>query len=162
MLISATPNVPFAALDTFFWAAIPNCLEDCSQQWILPTETTLYNFTVIDENGCVATDELRVNVRKDRLIYIPNAFSPDGNEDNELFMIYGGEGVDVIQTFQIFNRWGEIVFSRNGFQPDDPLNGWNGRFRGELLNPGVFVYYAKIRFADGHIEQYQGDVTLMR
>ena len=49
-----------------------------------------------------------------------------------------------------------------GFQPDDPDYGWDGTFRGQILNPGVYVYFAEIEFDDGIIILYEGDIALMR
>ena len=110
----------------------------------------------------IAEDEIVVRVRKDRLIYIPNAFTPNDDGFNDLFMIHGGQGVKQIKTFRIFNRWGEILYEGYNFQPNDPDFGWNGKFKEERLNPGVFVYLAEVEFIDGRVEIYKGDVTLVR
>jgi gliding motility-associated-like protein len=96
-------------------------------------------------------------------IYIPNAFSPwreDGN--NDIFMIFAKPGqVAQVDKFQIFDRWGDMVFSDQNFQPNDPSHGWDGRHRGKLMNPAVFVYYAEIRLIDGRVLLFKGDVTIV-
>ncbi|MEL6635565.1 MAG: hypothetical protein AAFW73_13915 [Bacteroidota bacterium] len=153
-----------AVIDTFYWT---DGLEDlrcdtCRGQWVAPTYTTTYGIFVEDANGCIDVDQLEVRVKKDRLIYIPTGFAPGATGENRIFTIYGGTGVEVVESFVIADRWGEIVFSAQNFQPNDPDFGWDGRLQGEFLNPGVFVYFAKVRFTDGRVELYKGDVTLIR
>ena len=82
-------------------------------------------------------------------------------------MINGGLGVEKINYFRIFNRWGEVVFAVESdagldIQPNDPNFAWDGTFRGQTMNPGVFVYVAEIEFTDGEVILYQGDVTLIK
>ena len=67
-----------------------------------------------------------------------------------------------IKSFLVFNRWGETVFERYNFQPNDPSLGWDGRFRGQMMNAAVFVYYLEVEFIDGETELFKGDVMLMR
>lgn len=152
-------------LDTLYWV---NGVEDlgcinCNGVWVTPTNSTSFSVFIEDENGCRDEDELFVRVKKDRLVYIPTGFSPgDENGENSVFMIFGGQGVAQVNKFVVAGRWGEIVFSAQNFQPNDPIYGWDGSLRGELLNPGVYVYMAEIEFTDGRVEIYKGDVTLIR
>ena len=67
-----------------------------------------------------------------------------------------------IDKFQVYDRWGEMVFTDSDFQPNDPAHGWDGRLRGKLMVPAVFVYYAEIRLIDGRVLLYKGDVTLVQ
>ncbi|MEL6867160.1 MAG: gliding motility-associated C-terminal domain-containing protein, partial [Bacteroidota bacterium] len=131
---------------------------------VTPFVTTTYEIQVEDKDGCRAEDRMVVNVSIDRPVFIPNAFSPNGDQFNQYFSIYASTDiVEEVEAFMVFDRWGEVVYERRAFQPlltDDP-DGWNGTFKGELLNPAVFVYYAKIRFVDGLTRIYKGDVTLM-
>ena len=70
--------------------------------------------------------------------------------------------VKEIKTFMIFDRWGNQVFGREAFQPNDPNYGWDGNFEGRPLNAAVFAFYAEVEFVDGWIEMIEGDITLMR
>ena len=70
--------------------------------------------------------------------------------------------IEQINFFQVFTRWGEPVFLAENFQPNDPQFGWDGRFRGEELDPAVFVWVAEVAFVDGRKEVIKGDVTLVR
>lgn len=131
---------------------------------ISPLETTLYEFLVVDTSGCVGIDQMLVTVIKDRKVYIPNAFSPNGDGWNDNFYIQTGpnQGVVQINTLKIFNRWGEIVYELNNFLPNNPEIGWDGMFKGKLMNQAVFVYYAEVEFKDGRVEVLQGNVNLLK
>ena len=155
-----------AEIDTIIWTPTTglSCTDCLNPRIDSLYQTTQYSVTVINQNGCRATDQIMVHLKKTREIYIPNAFSPQNLDGfNDVFMIYAGNGkVRQINTFRIYDRWGEIVFEAYNFQPNDPGNGWNGRLRGEFLNPSVFVYLAEIEFVDDVVELYKGDVTLIR
>ncbi|MCB0676387.1 MAG: gliding motility-associated C-terminal domain-containing protein, partial [Saprospiraceae bacterium] len=125
--------------------------------------TTTYTVELIDENGCPAEARVTVKVDRRKDIYAPNIFSPNGDGENDRFTLFARPGlVAEIHSLELFTRWGESVFLVENFQPNDPGAGWDGRFRGEALNPGVFAWLARIEFIDGTVEWYQGDVTLVR
>ena len=67
-----------------------------------------------------------------------------------------------VEKYIIVDRWGEVVFEKNDFDPNTEYFGWDGRLDGKALNPAVFVYYISIRFIDGEVVPYKGDVTLIR
>ena len=128
-----------------------------------PQQTTTYTLTAVDANGCVISDAITLFVNRERSVYIPNIFTPNEDGVNDFFGIFGGKDVVQIKTFQIFDRWGNLVYqSGSAFPPNDMSYGWDGTFNGKLMNPAVFVYYAELEFADGETEIYKGDVTLMR
>ncbi|MFK7773241.1 MAG: gliding motility-associated C-terminal domain-containing protein [Saprospiraceae bacterium] len=153
--------------DTIIWESstnYSNCdtLGNCYFPIVTPTQTALMAATLINEDGCTATDQITIFVEKNRYVYIPNAFAPDGNSDNQVFMIYAGKGVEKINNFKIFSRWGEQLYEAKDFYPNDNSYGWDGNFKGEKMNPGVYVYFAEIEFSDGLKIIYKGDVTLTR
>lgn len=135
---------------------------DCFNTIAQPFKTTTYVVTVTDGDGCTASDSVTVNVLIIRPVYIPTAFSPNNDGVNDFFTIYGGPAARIVRTFRVFNRWGGMVYE--GF--DIPLNdesfGWDGTFKGKLLDPAVFAYYAEVEFIDGAVILYEGDVTLVR
>jgi len=138
-----------------------NCI-DCDRVISHPTFSTTYTLVVTDENDCTASDEILILIDKAREVFIPNAFSPNGDGINDIFMIYSNGGVEEILTFRVFDRWGELVFEDNNFQPNDITHGWDGMFLGKFMNPGVLVYMAEIRFVDGVELLYKGGVTLLK
>jgi gliding motility-associated-like protein len=95
-------------------------------------------------------------------VFIPNVFTPNGDGINDLFMVYSAGGVAVIEEMLIFDRWGELVFNRKDALPNLSGYGWDGSFKGKPMNAGVFVYYARIRFLDGTVREFKGDLTLAK
>lgn len=99
-----------------------------------------YGFTVWDDLGCPHRDTATiVALDMEAQVYAPNAFTPDGDGVNDWFELkgYGEEGLKL----QIFNRWGEILYTSNSF-----LQPWDGRFNGELVKQDVYVY--KLEYND--------------
>jgi gliding motility-associated-like protein len=127
-----------------------------------PLETTVYRLEVRDNAGCVQRGSVTVFVDRESTLYAPTGFSPNEDGRNDVFRLYSGPSVARIETFQIFNRWGESVYLDGPFDPFDPSWGWDGTHRGQTLNPAVFVYRAVVTLVDGRRVVFQGDVTLLR
>jgi len=137
---------------------------DCSSPIAFPVNTTTFNISIEDPTGCTATDEVVVSVAKLRDLYIPNAFSPNGDGDNDYFTIYAGPDVESIELLRIFDRWGNLVYQGQDIPPgsEGEVLGWDGIYQGRELDSAVFTYVAEIRFIDQVTEVYKGDITLMR
>ncbi len=161
--LTALVNIPEDQIQSVRW--LPDTLTltcaTCLEQTVRPFYTTGYAVTITDVNGCTARDDLLLFVRRDPDIYIPNVFSPNGDGLNDVFMIFGGRQVRQIRSFLIFTRWGESIFQANNFQPNDPAHGWNGVFRNQQMNSGVYVYFAEVEYIDGEVVIFKGDVVLM-
>jgi gliding motility-associated-like protein len=157
-------NVPSSELAWVSWGNAPGLsCDDCLDPIATLTQSSVFLLRVRSLNGC--EDEARVRLLVDRrpAVYIPNAFSPNGDGANDVFMIFArASSVAQVRTFAIFNRWGEEVFSASGFAPNDPQYGWDGNFRDQPMNAAVLVYYAEIEFVDGSTEIFKGEVNLLR
>ena len=94
-------------------------------------------------------------------IYVPNAFSPNGDGTNDYFSPVSNCGF-VEYRLQIFNRWGDLVYERTNFPIGDNSAGWDGTLNGKMLNAGVFVFFLEVEFIDGSVEVFSGDVVLVR
>ena len=130
---------------------------------VTPNRTTTYTLTVWDENGCSQSAEIEVIVESIRKVALPNIFTPNGDNLNDLFRVYGGKGVKLIRSFNVFNRWGDLVYSdANIPEADFDTRGWDGTWNGKPLNPDVFVYVIEVEFIDDTRLVYRGDVTLIR
>ena len=127
-----------------------------------PFETTTYQLTAFDSLGCSASTSITIVVQKDDRVYLPNVFSPNGDGDNDLFMIFSDNDVAEVTQFKIFDRWGNLLFDEGPFIPNDPQFGWDGTFQGQEMNSGVYVFFAEVEFVDGRTEYFEGDVLLMR
>ncbi len=93
--------------------------------------------------------------------YIPNTFTPNKDEINDVFRIYPHEGFKgTIASIEIFDRWGNKLYQSKEGKAEDV--GWDGSFKGKEVNPGVFVYLLKVKQENGQILQFYGSVTLIR
>ena len=139
------------------------CSNACLNVQGTPTISSSYVITAVSEFGCVAVDSIFIEVNPVRDIYIPNVFSPNDDGFNDRFTVFGKlPSVVAIDLLQIFDRWGNLVYEAKELQPNDVERGWNGRFGGKTMGNDVYLYVAKIRFLDGIIETYSGDVLLLR
>lgn len=131
---------------------------------IQPLESGRYAVEVMDNTTfCTARDEVLIQVKKDRKVFVPNVFSPVSREEaNRQFLIYGGLGIEQIAALRIFDRQGGLVFSAEDFQPNDLTFAWDGSRNGQLLPSGVYVYVLEVSFIDGETEVFSGDVSLLR
>ncbi len=150
-------------VDTFMWSQdqLLPC-PTCFSQVVYPFTSTVYQLTIVDPNGCQTTDDIIIRVDDERPVYIPNVFHPNGDGKNDMFTVFGGHVVDEVISMKIFDRWGEQVHSSGGYPPNDENYGWDGRFKGTMMNPNVYIYVVELRFTDGSIELYKGDISIIR
>lgn len=126
-----------------------------------PQNTTTYEVKVFDpsKEDCVYGDSVTVHIRELLCdypeIYVPNAFSADGDGINDLLFVYS-RWIDELY-FAIYNRWGEKVF-----ETEDKSIGWDGSYKGALLPPDVFVYYLEGACLDGQRFELKGNISLLR
>ncbi|MDP4963637.1 MAG: gliding motility-associated C-terminal domain-containing protein, partial [Salibacteraceae bacterium] len=116
-----------------------------------PTENTIYTIEVTTENGCKASDEVNVTVIND--IKFAQAFSPNGDGENDFFEIYGIEFYPNCKV-TIVNRYGNKVFSSEGY--DQP---WDGMFKNSALPMGSYFYI--IELGDNH-KPLTGSISIIR
>jgi hypothetical protein len=122
-------------------------------------------YTLVAENeyGCADTGKICIRVFcEDSQVFIPNAFTPgDASRGNNILMVRA-TGIKQVKQFTIFNRWGQIVFERQNFQPNDPSSGWDGKIKGTPAASGVFVYIAEVVCENDVHYMYKGNVTLLK
>jgi gliding motility-associated-like protein len=121
-----------------------------------------YNIVVKRENGpCYVQETLQVVVTEcpGVIYWVPNCFTPDGNEENQLFGPVMTEGYDINGfKFLIFNRWGNIVW-----ESEDPNGKWDGTYQGKLCTDGVYIWTLVFNVFgdDGKITDH-GHLTIIR
>ncbi|MBC7778245.1 MAG: gliding motility-associated C-terminal domain-containing protein, partial [Phycisphaerae bacterium] len=146
------------------WNYAPNCKDTvpyCETFTYLPFDTYRHRITVVDNNGCEARDEVLVIVKKARQVYVNNIFNPNSSE-NYVVTVFAGRDVEKVNSFFVFDRWGDEVFEQLDFLPNDFSKGWNGTVRGQPGQLGVYVWYCEVEFIDGEVKLFKGDVTLIR
>ena len=133
----------------------------CPAPTTIVKDNTFYTLSITNNYGCITTDTIFIFVFcKSAQVFIPNAFTPDGDGLNDILMVRG-KGI-VVKNFRIFNRWGELVFERTNFNPNDPKYGWDGKVRGIPATPDVFVYTAEVICDNGIMYTYKGNTTLLK
>ena len=158
--ISIQTNIPDSLLTSVEW--LPGTglsCSDCLTTIASPDETTTYDILITDSKGCTYILQVTVIVESSEDIYIPNVFSPNGDQFNDVLMIFGNENA-IIQSFKIFDRWGELVFSVENGPTDDVAFAWDGTFNGERILPGVYAYHALVEINGTMISKF-GSVTVI-
>ena len=121
-------------------------------------QSTVYTFFVTD-GICSRFDTVLVKtftfICGEPFLYVPNAFSPNGDMDNDVLYVRGNLIKEM--TFRVYDRWGELVF-----ESFDRLDGWDGKFRDKLLDPDTYDYYLKVTCIDDVESIIKGNVTLLR
>jgi gliding motility-associated-like protein len=146
------------------WNYSPGCTDSipyCETFTYQPFDTYRHRITVVDSNGCVDRDEVLVIVKKARQVYVNNIFNPN-SEENYIVTVFAGIDVAKVNSFYIFDRWGDQVFQQLNFLPNDYSKGWDGRVKGQDAQLGVYVWYCEVEFIDGEKKLFKGDVTVIR
>ena len=151
---------------TFEWiASSPELLSctQCESPEFNGTKSDIIEVVATDTEGCSTTSFISIIVDTSADIYIPNAFSPNGDGINDKLAIFGNASlITSIDEFNVYDRWGNQLFSEKNMIINDHSKGWDGKYRGDQLNNGVFVWSLEVTFIDGRKEVLSGDVTLIR
>ncbi len=134
---------------------------DCEQPDILPASGQTYFLTITDEQGCSAETSHQVLVRQNRAVFVPTGFSPNADGHNDLLTVHGQADTRVM-SFKVFDRWGELVFEQYDFETNDFAVGWDGTYRGQVMNASVFTWIAEVAYSDGVQEVLKGHTTLIK
>ncbi|MFN0274518.1 MAG: choice-of-anchor L domain-containing protein [Chitinophagales bacterium] len=135
----------------------------CNSTLVYPVQNTTYTLNSVDENGCFASDAVYIYVLPDpgEYVFVPNSFSPNGDNVNDFFMPYG-PNLELVKSMMIYDRWGELVFERTDISATDVSAGWNGTKNGLALNPGVYAYQLELEFEKGEMQFVKGNVTIVK
>jgi len=136
--------------------------EVCLNPFVVPLGETTYELMVTDENGCSDTDEVTVRVNIERPAQATKIFSPNEDGSNDFFNLYAGPGASKIDNLYIFDRWGNRIYRGQNILLNEYNEGWDGKYKGQPVNPGVFTWLAEVRFIDDEVFSYTGDITVIR
>lgn len=153
---STTLSVIGNALNYFWYPVINLENQYATTTAAAPLQTTTYYVLGVDANGCLAKDSTIVYVTKIHELYVPNAFSPNGDGINDWFQFYT-KGIKNIRSVAIYNRWGEQIFYNEGEKPY-----WDGTYKGKPLSSDVFVYVITAETFDDTTLIKKGNITLLR
>ncbi|MCK7559767.1 PKD domain-containing protein [Chitinophaga sedimenti] len=138
-----------------------NC-SDCPNPLALLNKSTTYKIMVENQYGCKAEDEVKVQlVCNQGAVFIPTGFSPNADGKNDRFFPLGS-GIREIKSMRIYNRWGNLVFQRSGFQVNDRSAGWDGTVLGKKGQAGTYLYFIEAECEEKTVFEYKGFITLIR
>jgi len=159
--VEASTNLSESQIANILWSPPTNLsCTDCFTTIITALSEEEYLVTITDVNGCTGQASFRLLIREPQInIYIPNIFTPNGDGINDGFTLFSDAGV-TIDALMIFDRWGNKMYETRNIPPNDPEVGWDGRFRGQLVNNGVYVYSFSVTLPDGTKEIIHGDITV--
>ena len=127
---------------------------------VYPNETVFYNIKVYN-NACNIKDSIRITVKNaicnENRITIPNAFSPNNDNKNDVYRIIDTDGIINKFKLRIFNRFGQEVFYSNNIE-----NNWDGKFQGKELSPQTFDYYIEIECVGDNYFFKKGNISLIK
>jgi gliding motility-associated-like protein len=133
----------------------------CPTPMSKPIFSITYGVYGVDSAGCRSLDSVTVNVVKPRYVFVPTGFTPNNDFVNDRLTVRGKEGTKILQ-FKIYDRWGELLYEVQDAKINDDSYGWDGKFRGEYMTSGMYVWYIEAQYIDGAKEIIKGSTTLIR
>jgi gliding motility-associated-like protein len=127
----------------------------CASTRIFPETRTCYTAKAVSMQGCSATDEVCIDVDTRSEVFVPTAFTPNGDGLNDEFFATG-PGISDLRL-NVYNRWGEELFASGAEK-----KGWNGSYKGRVCQEGVYNWILKYVSLDGQPHQKTGCVILLR
>ncbi|MFN8286245.1 MAG: PKD domain-containing protein [Chitinophagales bacterium] len=128
---------------------------NCTGPEAQPYQTTTYTVELTDSLGCKAVQQFTITVDEAVPVFIPNAFTPNGDGVNDSWTVF----TTAVKQFKlaIFNRWGEKVF-----ETENSGQGWDGTFKGKPADNGIYVYQGSIVLLNNETRPVKGTLTLFR
>lgn len=136
---------------------------DCLNPIIGPINKGLvYQVTVIDENGCLYKDEIRIFLYKLNFVNIPTGFTPNNDGQNDLLLVFGAKE-SIVKDFRVFDRFGSMIYRFTNYDINRTDIGWDGRTEtGEPAMPGPYLWTVEVLYPDGELSKETGSTTLIR
>ncbi|MCY7291499.1 MAG: gliding motility-associated C-terminal domain-containing protein, partial [Ferruginibacter sp.] len=120
-----------------------------------------YRAVVKNIYGCTAIDTLRIHTLcKGSQVFVPNAFTPDGDGRNDMLVVRSA-GINAIRSFKIYSRWGELLFEKYNFPPNNPTYGWDGKIKGQAGSAEVYVYILEVTCDNNEKLAFKGNISIL-
>lgn len=148
---------------TYFWEPESGLsCSDCPHPAIVPPLRTTYRLLVTNEWLCSDSAEIEIVFASEKLLYAPNAFSPNHDGINDRFQLFPGCGVSWIKKLEIYDRWGIQVYAKGPIDHHDQDVFWDGTFGGQKARSGIYTWYSEIELVNGIVRNLTGAVQLFR
>ena len=126
--------------------------------WYAPDSTRLVTLMVTDSAGCKYQDQMLITVIGAELFYVPNVFSPNGDQINDIIEVSTNIPDGQLLSWEIFDRWGNMVYGQYDTFPFR----WDGTFKSKAVQSGVYVYKLIWVNQYGHTKALTGNITVLR
>ena len=134
----------------------------CPNPVVTPLGEQQYVIKVTSDSACVAKDTINILVEcKYANIFMPNAFTPNGDNTNDIYYPIG-RGIKKVTRFIIYNRYGQKVFEAKDIMPNIKNLGWNGKVKGEIQTAGTYVYLLTVTCFTGEIIEKKDSFILIK
>ena len=161
--LSLETNVPSSLIDSIFWVNDQLSCHNCAAPTIQVIKDENVNVVIMDKNGCVASDDIVLRVKRLNVVDFPNIIATNSNSGNDKFFPIGKkDNIKSVKSLSIYDRWGNLVFYKENMDVNAPDQGWNASYNAQPVEQGVYVYVAYVDFIDGTSEVFMGDVTVIR
>jgi gliding motility-associated-like protein len=161
VLLAPDTDLPDALLQKVLWepADFLRC-PACRETYAYPPADQLYELTVIDSFGCEKQVRVRIRVEAGGVVFVPDAFTPNGDGINDVFTVFSDGQALLIRYMAIFDRWGSQVFEAKELSLDG-RSGWDGSIQGKLATQGVFLYRVEVLLRSGKLMVLAGEVQVL-
>ena len=135
--------------------------DDCADPTAFVEKDIRYVATVTN-GGCTAADDILIRTScAETDVFLPNSFTPNLDGNNDYFYPQSGISM-VIEYMAVYDRWGEKIFEREKFIANEPKEGWDGSYKGRILDPAVYVYYVQFICGNGQKILLKGDIAIVK
>lgn len=162
--LSISTNLPITELQAIKWQpSLGLSCTQCLSPMLTAKRSTPYQLTITASNGCTNTIKLLVKVKPASDVFLPNAFSPNGDGQNDTFFpLVDLDKIIRIKQFSVFDRYGGLLFAAQNVPPNNKSHGWTGQVRGLAAPAGVYTYFIELETTQGSIRQLSGQLMLLR
>jgi subtilisin-like proprotein convertase family protein len=136
--------------------------DNCYPLIIQPDDKITIGIYAVDSFGCAVADTIIIDVSSAVNLSIPNSLLLSDGSENGSFFIEAYPFIREIEFLEIYDNWGNLIFKRNHFPAGDPVLGWDGKFRGQEVNPGVYVYRLGMLLKSGERIVKNKDITVVK
>ena len=159
--LNLIPSVS-GAIQTIKWSPSDYLsFADSLQISVKPFQTTTYQVTLADSSGCSASDQITIFVLEKNNLYVPNAFSPDGDGINDFFSVFSDSKATRLKSLAVYDRWGNLLFQSYDIPLNQPERGWNGTTSSGVRVPiGTYIYKAEVELLNEKTELVTGVVQV--
>jgi gliding motility-associated-like protein len=148
-------------MDTIIISPLPTDASIEGDRIVFPlTQSISSIITVIDSHGCEYTRPIEVGLEEEGALFIPNVFTPNGDDLNDIFTAFTSPCIKLIEVLEVYDRWGELVYRKRNLQPSK--EGWDGQLNGQVMDTGVYTWRLVLVGNDNERFEKSGSVTLLK